>query len=617
MNKRITAIILVIAMLATAAVSGTMALFTDGERNSGNRVSTGSLDVEMYYADSIDGETVSWTNVETAQTEETAEGEEPVASAPIFSYQNWEPGYTDVKYIKIVNNGDYAFRYGLSIVPTGNVGELAKAIEVYYIAEPQGNITGRDALGEPVCSLYDLMNNTALAYESMGVLLPALGENESAEEGWYYGEIVVAVALRMDIDAGNEYQGASVGDSFALELYATQYTYEEDDFGSDYDAAATFPNLDIWPMTITVPVETAEDGTLAETVEIRGLMNVGAYVPAGVKLEEGVGELSLTISLLEDTTGNVTPGEGEEMRSFDVHIEGVAEDNTTPILVDMGAVLPIYLNQGNAKLYHVENGVTNAMTQVASLDELDAHNEFYYDLNTGELTVAMATFSEVTVVADLVNAWKGVVATEFGGGTGTETDPYIIVNADQLAYMNKLISASQETDAHYKLVSDINFGGSDSSSIWYPIGYWAEGEGLNNAGETWYTYGDAFQGVFDGTGHTITGIYQNTWAMDGNYDNGYWKAAMGLFGYVNGGTVKNLTIDNFYSEGEFAPTGCVTAYAAGDATFENIAITNSHPQTYNTGVAGIVGWDNGGDTEAEASNFTFKNITVDSSNTIY
>lgn len=633
MNKRITAIILVIAMLATAAVSGTMALFTDGDRSSGNRVSTGSLDVEMYYADSIGGETVSWTNVETAQTEETAEGEEPVASAPIFSYQNWEPGYTDVKYIKIVNNGDYAFRYGLSIVPTGNVGELAKAIEVYYIAEPQGDITGRDALGEPVCSLYDLMNNTALAYESMGVLLPALGENETAEDGRYYGEIVVAVALRMDIDAGNEYQGASVGDSFALELYATQYTYEEDDFGSDYDAAATFPNLDIWPMTITVPVETAEDGTLAEAVEIRGLMNVGAYVPAEVKLEEGVKELSLTISLLENTTGNVTPGEGEEMRSFDVHIEGVAAENTTPILVDMGAVLPIYMNQGNVAIYHVESGATVAMTEAETLDELDAHNEFYYDLNTGELTVAMATFSEVAAVANTANPWNGEFDYSWytnANARSASTD-YTIVNADQLAAFGAIVGGmdGQTQDSFagktVSLAADIDLDdaeGNEGDKIFYPIGYYnSTGNYTKTSGVSVTSSFNSFEGTFDGTGHTIKNFYQNTWEMFGDYNDGYsgtpnhYKDGMGLFGYVYDGTVMNLTVDHFSSDGEFTPTGVIAAFADGDATFENIAITYCNPRVYNTGNGGIIGI--AGDTSAaNDDHITLKNITVDNSNKI-
>jgi hypothetical protein len=99
--------------------------------------------------------------------------------------------------------------------------------------------------------------------------------------------------------------------------------------------------------------------------------------------------------------------------------------------------------------------------------------------------------------------------------------------------------------------------------VYYPVGYWKRGEGKNAAGEeVWYKFGKAFTGVFDGQGHTIKNIYQQTWLMDGNYDYGYYKAAMGIFGDVVDGTVKNLYVETLVSVGEFAPIGCVAAFAA-------------------------------------------------------
>ena len=56
----------------------------------------------------------------------------------------------------------------------------------------------------------------------------------------------------------------------------------------------------------------------------------------------------------------------------------------------------------------------------------------------------------------------------------------------------------------------------------------------------------------------------------------------------DGGKVKNLTVDNFSSDGEIATTGVIAAYADG-ATFENIAIFNCNPRVYNIGNGGIVG----------------------------
>jgi len=83
----------------------------------------------------------------------------------------------------------------------------------------------------------------------------------------------------------------------------------------------------------------------------------------------------------------------------------------------------------------------------------------------------------------------------------------------------------------------------------------------------------------------------------------------------NVATVKNLTIENFSSDGEFTPTGCITAYAKGDVVFENIALKSCNPRVYNTGNGGIVGWDDGSDTERD-THYLFKNITVDNTNKI-
>ena len=94
----------------------------------------------------------------------------------------------------------------------------------------------------------------------------------------------------------------------------------------------------------------------------------------------------------------------------------------------------------------------------------------------------------------------------------------------------------------------------------------------------------------------------------------YYRDGMGLFGRVYKGTVKNLTIKNFSSDGEIATTGCVAAYADG-ATFENIAIFNCNPRVYNIGNGGIVGCVGWYAKEANLKT-TFTNVTVDNSNKI-
>ncbi len=337
-----------------------------------------------------------------------------------------------------------------------------------------------------------------------------------------------------------------------------------------------------------------------------------AYVPEGVAFYGSAKKLQLLLTNIDDDDSAVEAGEGEDLSAFDIHVSGIATDNTTPIVITLTEIAQKGLNIGNLKLYHVENGKQVAMEQVGSVAELTKHNQFTYEPLDGTITVALASFSEVALVADAENEWNGDVAESFADGTGTKTDPYLIANADQLAYFNNVISNNEEYgDKHYKLTSDINIG---TGNAFYPIGYWCEGEGANAAGEVWYTYGGAFSGTFDGNGHVIKNIYQNTWQLNGDYGNGYWDAAMGLFGYVHGGTVKNLTVDNFSSDGEYTPTGVIAAYAV-NSTFENIAITNCNPRVYNTGNGGIVGIGGNSD-DPEDYKLTFTNITIDNTNKI-
>jgi len=341
------------------------------------------------------------------------------------------------------------------------------------------------------------------------------------------------------------------------------------------------------PVSVSVPVS-AKNGETAKSVVLSG-DGVRATVPAGVKLEQDVKELTLTVTPMDASKGGITAGEKEDVLSVDVHVSGVAADNTTPIAVELGNVMPKYLNMGNYELYHVEDGAANAMSASA---QLDGHNEFFYDVYSGGLTVAMASFSEVSVVSNTENKWQGGVDTAWYNTTDAEFE---IVNGDQLNGLAKIVSGTADGIAQdsfagktVRLIADVDLDATTADKVFYPIG--VKADGMN-----------AFEGAFDGAGHTVSNFYQN----------GSDSEAMGLFACVAGGTVKNLTIDNFASKSELAPTGCVSAYAEGECTFENIAIINCAPSAFNTGVAGIVGRDAG-----ESSSFTFRNITVDASNKV-
>ena len=629
--KSVVSLLLCFAML----LGTTYAWFTDSVTSSNNIVKSGLLDLKVYWTDDIT-DADSWRDAEDT------------SAGAIFDYDRWEPGFTCVRYIKIVNNGNLAFKYLMNIIPDGEMGILAEVIDVYYMdnygVDASGNLTSVGSMTK-AGTLADVVTKKV---SNEGKLMPKSAENS--------GEVIVAIAMNMQEDADNRYQGESIGTTFSIEFLATQYSAEKDAFGPEYDKDSDY-TVFTGDYVVSTSIEVNENNEIVnDTVFASENNEVSFNVGAGAKVQEGVGRLTGTVTVLEETAGNMVATENEILIPVDVHVEGLAPDNTVPVVVTMDGFFDPGLNKGNYALGHVENGSTNAMVGVDSLADLDAHNEYYYDPVTGTVSVALCTFSEITAVREIDADWKGIIADGFAGGEGTEESPYLIANADQLAYLNEVISNGKTygesyKTAYYKLLADIDLGGEENAAkgiIFYPIGYHKDGrepatvalddmpEALylepsaddndyvgNNAVSTvtengssaWYTYGGAFMGTFDGNGNTIKDIYQNTWQMRGNYDGHYYKEAMGIFGYVYDGVVKNLTVENFTSDGEFTPTGVVAAYAAGNSTFENIAITNCNPRVYNTGNGGIVGVG-GSSSETAETKLTFKNITVDNSNKI-
>ncbi len=381
---------------------------------------------------------------------------------------------------------------------------------------------------------------------------------------------------------------------------------------------------------VIVPI-TAENNVLSEDA-VLSYQNIVATVPAGAVLADGANELKLTIVDKASSDSDVEKQVDEALRPLDVHIEGISADNTAPIIICLGNVLPKGLNIGNYDLYHVEDGKTVAMTRANSLSELDAHNEFCYDPATGAVTVAVCSFSEITLTSKAAKWAGGVDHSWYTANPNADQNTYCIYNADQLNSFAQIVGGmvgdiAQDSFSGKTVIlhADLDLDDLDSENgrVFYPIGYW------NNTGSFEHISGGSvssgfysFDGTFDGNGHTISNFYQNTWEMFGDYNDGYsgtpnyYRDGMGLFGKVYGGTVKNLTVKKFSSDGEFTTTGTIAAYADCGAKFENISIFNCNPRVYNIGNGGIVGCVGWYAKETVNTPVTFTNITVDNSNKI-
>lgn len=168
-------------------------------------------------------------------------------------------------------------------------------------------------------------------------------------------------------------------------------------------------------------------------------------------------------------------------------------------------------------------------------------------------------------------------------GSGTKNDPYQISTAAQLKRFRDIVNGSNgQTTNHGAcavLTNDIvlNDGtfAEDGSYTPGPSGKTAEewtpiGKYTNDNDNTPYT------GTFDGQGHTIKGLYVNS-ASD---------TCVGLFGYLEGAAVRNLTVDG-YVQGRNAAGGIV-GYAS-NAAIENCSNHCSVTGSSTSKIGGIAG----------------------------
>ena len=222
-----------------------------------------------------------------------------------------------------------------------------------------------------------------------------------------------------------------------------------------------------------------------------------------------------------------------------------------------------------------------------------------YDEYPIEENVAYAAPIKGYEIADNGDGTWGVAEKIILSGSGTEADPYLINNLDDLVAFRNDVNAGNTYEGKYvKLTADIDLEGYEEMNVNY--------KGNNVSESTFRPIGDyscnkaSFKGIFDGGNNTISNLYISGWDINYHWDN-YGPA--GLFGTVENATIKNLTVEGFEIQVEGGDVAAIAGHAKGNCTFENITVTDSKIATYNNGCAGIVAW-------SEAGNYTFKGIEV-------
>lgn len=185
-----------------------------------------------------------------------------------------------------------------------------------------------------------------------------------------------------------------------------------------------------------------------------------------------------------------------------------------------------------------------------------------YAKQTGAIDLTSQTTAKTETVAipmTAKTAWEGADDITTPSKVG---NVYQITSGSELAWLAQEVNAGRGASYNAVLKNDINLG----NQSWTPIGK---------------SSGYAYKGTFDGQGYTVSGLSIS--AATSEYQ--------GLFGYVNGGTIRNLAVAGTVT-GKFYVAGIVGNLGSGTVS----RCVNKATVTGSNQTGGVVGRINGAGT---------------------
>ena len=335
-------LLLCISML----IGSTFAWFTDSVSSAGNKIQSGTLKVDL---ELLDKETGKWNSLKESQ-------------APIFNYDKWEPGYIDTKVLKVENEGNLALKWVAKFYSEYQLSILADVIDVYVrpSASEIGYPTDRSLEGYTcVGNLRTFINS--IEETTWGTL--------EAKEASYLG-----IALKMREEAGNEYQGLSLGGAFDIRIYATQYTSESDSFNNQYDKNATFEDLANTSILATATKTLAAGAnSLDFDLSYNGLKIAKVIVPASA--------IANKVEPVTVTFDGINPSQA-----------AIVDDNTKAYAYDID-VTNLKDNLSGNQLITVVVTAPNALAAMKAYHNGTQIQDAVYDEVEGTITFKTANFS--------------------------------------------------------------------------------------------------------------------------------------------------------------------------------------------------------------------------------
>lgn len=202
----------------------------------------------------------------------------------------------------------------------------------------------------------------------------------------------------------------------------------------------------------------------------------------------------------------------------------------------------------------------------------------------------------VTLAVASIHGLCADVALKVSGGSGTESDPYLIATKADLLELAAACNtpegtatngttASHYQGTYFRQTADIDLAGDESfTGI-------AVAPQKFSPGTTW-----KFQGTYDGGGHTVKGMKINGIVLDADgkaMTSGADRSRsyVGFFGYLDGATVKNLNFAADCHVDGYQYVGTLAGYVDKGTVIENCT-SRASVDAYDSYAGGILGRGN-------------------------
>ena len=260
-KRALLASVMALLLCFSMLLSMTFAWFTDSAASGSNVITAGNLDIVVEYT--LDGE--NWNELDGA--------------TDLFQKGLWEPGHTEVVALKITNAGSLALKYAANMnIASETIGKtkdgadivLSDILTVSTLVQQANDDIG---VGD-IALMLAFNGESSVAYENTATFKAGnilRSDVELAPGVEHY----LIIKVDMDEAVANEanHNGTDIPTiNFGINVLATQFTYENDSFGNQYDADAEYPVIDAAGLSDALAegksVKFEADISLTETIAV-------------------------------------------------------------------------------------------------------------------------------------------------------------------------------------------------------------------------------------------------------------------------------------------------------------------------------------------------------------